>query len=135
VTKLETLFGAVALCLSLSGFLLLDFGGAVDAATQRGAEVKIAVEPPRPPSLRTAPDVDSTGSLPVAMAVEKNAPLISLSQPTSAAIATLDHSTDRADGADGNVTQVTARPSSVLAGPSSSAPLLYGFPADARFAC
>lgn len=119
VTKLEALLGSVGLCLAVGGFVLFDtdFGGAADnVATRRGAEVIVAVTPPRP-SLSTVPDVDSTRPRPAAAPIPNEAPLSSPSKRTSTVIA------------EPAVIQVTARPSSVLAGPSSSAPLLYGFPA------
>lgn len=121
MTKLLALL-AVDLCLGISGFLFATLGDAADDVTiQREAVVTIAVaRPPQP-----APVVDSTGSLPAIAPIPDRAPAISRIEPANDAI----QQAEPTGSGEAIVIQVTARPSPVFSGPSSSAIILYGFPA------
>lgn len=115
MAKRVTLLVAVGLCVA-GGFLLLW----ANFRTVEPQEVVIAVELPRSSPASTIPPQETTQAI-----SQETTPVSSPTAPTN-------QNTGPADpdgGGDSSMIQITARPSTVRAGPSSSAPMLFGFPA------
>ena len=126
MTKEITLLIAIGLLVMMSSLLLLgaNLGDAADSiATQPEAVVTIAVAPPPQPLLNTAPPLNATASLPATVPTPEQA----LATPVEPA--DIGERAEQSGIGEAAVINVLARPSPVFAGPSSSAVMLYGFPA------
>jgi len=127
-TRLVALIVIVGLC--ITGWFALsdaDLGGSADTSEQN-RQVTIAVAPRYQQSCAEIADVDTTGSLPETPATKLIAPMSPIGKGAGPGL----------DGTsmaplDVGAIHVAKRTIPVLAGPSSSAPALYGFPAGRPF--
>jgi hypothetical protein len=127
-TRLVALIVIVGLC--ITGWFVLsdtDFGRSAETS-ERNRQVTVMVAPPYQQSRAAIADEETTGSLPESPAMTPIAPMSPIGQG-----ATLGLDPTSMAPLDVGAIHVAKRPIPVLAGPSSSAPTLYGFPAGRPF--
>lgn len=130
-TRLVEFIVIIGLC--IAGWFVLadsDFGRSTDTGAEpRPAAVTVPVAPLSYQQSRAAiGDVETTGSLPETPAMPQIAPMSPIEQG-----AALSGDVASIPPLDVGAVHVAKRPIPVLAGPSASAPALYGFPAGRPF--